>query len=520
MKQILRYSLLALLAMVCGNAFAEDNTDELTASTFNISGGSSYADFSGSGTSGASYAIQAMSTTDYIQIRSKNNNSGVVVTSSAGTIKSITIAYNAAKTASNASEIDVYAKNTAYTAPSDLYGDNAGEKIGQITASSASLSFTGSYSFFGIRSTNGTRYIDKITVVWETGGSSDTRTATTIELANGYVTKATPGKDEMLALPIATVKAGDATVGEATVTWTSSNESLAKINGNNIELTNPTDGGIVTIKAAYAGDATYKESSASYKLSIYKGYFSLAAMLKDVTDGNEKWKTGVMVSYWGIISEKDKTSVVSQVIYSNGSYTYINDGTTNMLLYGSNLGLTTGSLISGDLGDGNIGAIYGTLKIYNGLPEFMVSKDDIEFVNKGEGPTPTPSTITIDKLGENLNAYVQIQDAKYVGSDGKTKATFTFKVGDNEFAVYDQWGSKPEFVVDAKYTLKGMGSVYNGTNQLYLISFEKTSDPSGINEMKFQNVLQNGVIYNLAGQKVDNSYKGLIIKNGKKVIQK
>ena len=31
---------------------------------------------------------------------------------------------------------------------------------------------------------------------------------------------------------------------------------------------------------------------------------------------------------------------------------------------------------------------------------------------------------------------------------------------------------------------------------------------------------QDGVIYNLAGQKVDKSYKGLVIKNGKKVINK
>jgi hypothetical protein len=30
----------------------------------------------------------------------------------------------------------------------------------------------------------------------------------------------------------------------------------------------------------------------------------------------------------------------------------------------------------------------------------------------------------------------------------------------------------------------------------------------------------NATIYNLAGQKVDNSYKGLIIKNGKKMLQK
>jgi hypothetical protein len=30
----------------------------------------------------------------------------------------------------------------------------------------------------------------------------------------------------------------------------------------------------------------------------------------------------------------------------------------------------------------------------------------------------------------------------------------------------------------------------------------------------------NGLIYNLAGQRVDASYKGLVIKNGQKMIQK
>jgi hypothetical protein len=30
----------------------------------------------------------------------------------------------------------------------------------------------------------------------------------------------------------------------------------------------------------------------------------------------------------------------------------------------------------------------------------------------------------------------------------------------------------------------------------------------------------NGLVYNLAGQRVDASYKGLVIKDGKKAIQK
>ena len=42
---------------------------------------------------------------------------------------------------------------------------------------------------------------------------------------------------------------------------------------------------------------------------------------------------------------------------------------------------------------------------------------------------------------------------------------------------------------------------------------------SGINELK-ANAANNGAIFNIAGQKVDENYKGLVIKSGKKLIQK
>lgn len=355
-------------------------------------------------------------------------------------------------------------------------------------------------------------------VITYTAGASDNKQTTTVVLSDDYFTKATPGKDATLALPTATVKAGNATVAGATVTWSSSDESLAKINGSNIELVNPTEGGIVTITASYAGDDTYRKSSASYKLSVYKGYFTLAEMLNDVTNGDTKWNNGVMVSYWGIIEQQSMTSAVLQVVYVNGQNTYINDGQNNMLLYGSNLGLSAGQLITGDLGNGQKGAIYGTLKVYNGLPEFVVSKDDIDFIHFADGPTPTPTEITIDKLGENVNAYLTIKDAVYVSANGKT---LTFKVGETEFAVYNQWSTEiTDLEAGAKYTLTGMGSVFKGTYQLYLISFVKTGDPAGISVVKAADTKQNGTMYNMAGQVVNQGYKGLVIINGKKVMMK
>jgi hypothetical protein len=51
----------------------------------------------------------------------------------------------------------------------------------------------------------------------------------------------------------------------------------------------------------------------------------------------------------------------------------------------------------------------------------------------------------------------------------------------------------------------------------YLVSVEKNA--SGINTINAAKV-ENAVRYNLAGQKVDNSFKGVVIVNGKKMLQK
>ena len=46
-------------------------------------------------------------------------------------------------------------------------------------------------------------------------------------------------------------------------------------------------------------------------------------------------------------------------------------------------------------------------------------------------------------------------------------------------------------------------------------------DPTGINTVSTVNkTLDNEVVYNLAGQRVDKNFKGMVIINGKKVIRK
>ena len=61
---------------------------------------------------------------------------------------------------------------------------------------------------------------------------------------------------------------------------------------------------------------------------------------------------------------------------------------------------------------------------------------------------------------------------------------------------------------------------YSGTGNIFISSIEITpADPSGIAAVKAVNA-QSSVLYNLAGQRVDANYKGIVVKNGAKMIQK
>ena len=170
-----------------------------------------------------------------------------------------------------------------------------------------------------------------------------------------------------------------------------------------------------------------------------------------------------MGSYWQVAMEGyNIVSKEAVVTYVNGSYTYINDGQNDMLFYGSNLGFQQGDKITGDLGNGQIGAVYGTLKTYNGLLEFATSADDIEFRVVSSGNAVTPKEITPEALANNMNAYVKIAAAKYSAASGRS-LTFVSPEG-KEFTVYNQWNVDVSTLEqDKSYALIGTGSYYKDT---------------------------------------------------------
>ena len=369
--------------------------------------------------------------------------------------------------------------------------------------------WTGSSTSFTMTASTNQVRCSLIEVTYGEGGDVDNRKATTIEFAEGYETRATCGKDESVKLPSAMVMAGEEELDDRDVTWSLSSEDLAQLDGKNIKIFNGVQGQ-VTVKAEFAGDNEYKPSTKSYTLTVYKGYMLFSSLVEDVNSTNEKWDNGgEYASYWFV--NENLQPVNNTVTFVSGKYIYVTDGTNNLLFFGNNKqNLAQGHVINGDLGNGVLGAVWGKLYRYNKLPEF--SFDEME-VKVQDSVAVAPKTITADQLGENVNAYVKLENMEVVSVENKN---IKLKQGETEIAVYNQFSVDLEgLAVGEKYTIEGMGSVYKENYQLNLISFVNTS--AGISNVKTD--AAKNAIYNLQGQRVNNAAKGLFIVNGKKVVK-
>ena len=132
----------------------------------------SYTDWTNTGTSGATYKGQSATKSknqEYVQLKSKDSTSGIVTTKSAGKVSKVIVVWDASNSAGRT--LDIYGKNTAYSAASDLYNTNTqGKKLGSIVmGTSTELAIDGDYAFIGLRSNDGAMYLEAIYIVWGEG---------------------------------------------------------------------------------------------------------------------------------------------------------------------------------------------------------------------------------------------------------------------------------------------------------------------------------------------------------------
>lgn len=125
----------------------------------------------------------------------------------------------------------------------------------------------------------------------------------------------------------------------------------------------------------------------------------------------------------------------------------------------------------------------------------------------------------VSQASKSLNAtYGSL--SYYISDDGKTE---------NELQVYgglsfkgEKFTSVDDIKVGDVVVVYGKLKKFNTTYELDLnnILISQNGTTTGITNITTDEAAKNAPVYNLAGQKVTKAYKGVVIKNGKKMIQK
>ena len=147
--------------------------------------------------SSAVYAGNCAGSEIYIRLRNEQN-SGIISTTSGGKLKKVTVDWAGTQVRT----LNIYGKNTAYTAASQLYDASASKRgtlLGTIVKdTSTELTIDGDYEYIGIRSNDGALFCNSISIEWETEEAEYSAYCTTVTLttpavtSDGWATYVTP----------------------------------------------------------------------------------------------------------------------------------------------------------------------------------------------------------------------------------------------------------------------------------------------------------------------------------------
>ena len=274
MQLILKTLLVMLMSFCSQSVWGQGVTDVLTSDSLAATG-TSYTKFEGvTLSSGAVYAGQtARSKSDAIQMRA-TSPSGIVTTSSGGTLTSIRVSWNSNSTKDRS--LEVYGKNTAYASSADLFSTKTkmGTLLGSIKYDGTTedyLVINGEYTYVGLRSKEGAIYLDKIEITY--GGETKSQQILSFSSSSCVVDLSVEDFEEPTL-----------TGAMTTVEYSSSNTSVATVDAESGEVTLKAVGE-TTITATAAENDKYLDSSASYVLTVtggseeetYDGAYALVA---------------------------------------------------------------------------------------------------------------------------------------------------------------------------------------------------------------------------------------------------
>ena len=252
--------------------------------------------------------------------------------------------------------------------------------------------------------------------------------------------------------------------------------------------------------------------------NIYKGAPELQPVKITTADGGEVDVTTVNsiaeMKALGRNTEAKINLTNAQVLYvftsnSGNVDAYVRDASGAIDFY--NIGF---QLAQGDVINGTLQARYSE---YYGLPELVATANtnDSE-ITITKGSNPVPVKIGVADAADYVCDLVTFEDVTLT-----TESALYYLVDNNgnRVEIYNGFRldeySKLADKLGAKGSFTGIIRAYNSRYELYVISDDSTV---GINNIEAGEA--DDAVYSITGLKVDKAYKGVVIKNGRKYIQK
>jgi len=212
-------------------------------------------------------------------------------------------------------------------------------------------------------------------------------------------------------------------------------------------------------------------------------------------------------------TEAKLTLTDAKVLYSfttsNGNNsTYLRDATGAICLYNSGIAFENDQDVNG--------TITMTRSSYNNLPQGQSVTDNSLTLTAGS--KAEAKSIQVTDAANYLCDLVELKDVTIGNEDTKY---YAYDSDQNKVQIYNgfhltAFDDLSTFVSSDKATVKGIMVVYKSTYEIYPI---EDGIVTGIENLKANTeTIFNGKTYNVQGQKVGASYKGIVIKNGKKII--
>ena len=205
--------------------------------------------------------------------------------------------------------------------------------------------------------------------------------------------------------------------------------------------------------------------------------------------------------------------------YEGTINTYVREGDTAIELRTLGFNMPVNSILNGK--------VKVDLKYNYGVPYLAANAgtddESITVTESDEAAQPIEATIADILANKYLNDLVTIKNFTFSKEETQAgKFNYYANNGEQKIMIYDKFnkvGGVAELTEGETYTVTGLyGAIFKGTPEILPTQAVVAGTPTGITNIT-TSAADNAPIFNLAGQKVGKSYKGVVIKAGKKMIQ-